>query len=138
MVDQGGVVNYIYIVTLNAAPLYVDPNSPAGHIPLYVGVTSDFISRMRAHEISKPWWNQLYPDVDYFETHSDRKRAERFESHIIRSLAPVFNVADSPAGSDGWASFANRGCFTPTLCQIIARRRVTIHLCQSTYAEEAS
>lgn len=56
---------------------------------LYVGMTQQFHTRMRQHEISSPWWQHLQDmEIDWF---GDRTSAARAERLAIRNEAPAYN-----------------------------------------------
>lgn len=66
----------------------VDPEEKVQ--PVYVGVTDDLRSRLRAHS-RKWWWRALDLELSELLSYPTRDAAERAERESIRSWQPAMN-----------------------------------------------
>ena len=68
----------------------VDPEQATASV--YVGVTADLRSRLRAH--SRKWWfATVVPELCEFSEHATRAQAEAAERAMIRWYQPAMNRA---------------------------------------------
>lgn len=121
--DQRGRI-VLYIAWADVQPEYVDPVTPSGLIPLYVGISQDVGSRVLEHAESKEWWLRLVDGVDAAAAPQDRDAAAGYEMEVVASLRPVFNVVGQPGlpTSDRWISEANLGIRRVNALSLVARR----------------
>lgn len=61
---------------------------------LYVGMTSDLVSRMKAHRRTKPWWSDVR--LISFARYGTRREAEEVEADLIADEFTRWNVAGRP------------------------------------------
>lgn len=59
---------------------------------LYVGIASNWPSRMKQHQADKPWWHEVV-NVEVVGVVGSRAQLEAIERAVIKSETPIYNVA---------------------------------------------
>ena len=58
---------------------------------LYVGITTNWPSRMKQHQADKPWWSEV-ANIELVSVIGTRSQIEAIEKAIIKNEAPTYNV----------------------------------------------
>lgn len=59
---------------------------------LYVGITTNWPTRMAQHQADKPWWSEV-STVELVRLECTRPQVEAIEKAVIKTEAPRYNVA---------------------------------------------